>query len=83
MFFVYVLKSLSNSRHYIGSTGDLERRLKEHNSNKTTSLKNKGPFMIIHQKSFQTYIEARKREQLIKSYKGGNAFKKLLESNKL
>jgi len=31
MFYTYVLQSQKNSRYYIGSTNNLERRFKEHN----------------------------------------------------
>jgi len=39
MFFTYVLKSLSTGRHYYGSTSDIEKRLKYHNSGKVRSTK--------------------------------------------
>ena len=78
MYYTYIIQSQKNNRYYIGSTKDLNRRLLEHNSNNTQSLKNKGPFKLIYKEQYQTVIEARKREKEIKSYKGGNAFKKLL-----
>jgi putative endonuclease len=78
MYFVYILKSLTTGKFYNGCTNNLERRLLEHNSNKTNSLKNKGPFIIIYTEEYATLIEARRRELEIKSYKGGNAFKKMI-----
>jgi putative endonuclease len=78
MFFVYIIKSVRTNKHYIGYTKDLVRRLNEHNHNNTKSLRNKGPFILIYEEKFENIIEARKREKQIKSYKGGNAFKKLL-----
>jgi len=78
MFHVYVIKSLKTGKYYTGCTNDIERRIKEHNGNKTRSLKNKGPFKLIHQEDYDNLSRARKREVEIKSYKGGNAFKKLL-----
>ncbi len=80
MFFAYILQSESTGKYYIGSTNNLARRLKEHNGNQTNSLKNKGPFIVIYKEEFNTLAEARGREYKIKSYKGGNAFKKLLMS---
>jgi len=56
----------------------LERRLFEHNHNNTQSLKNKGPFILIYKEQFINKLDATKRERQIKSYKGGNEFKKLL-----
>ncbi len=79
MFTVYILKSTKNNSFYVGCTNDLTRRLKEHQANKTRSLKNKGPFELVYQENYNTLQEARKREAKIKSYKGGNAFKNLIK----
>jgi len=78
MFTVYILKSVTTGRFYVGCTNNVNRRLEEHNKNKTRSTKNKGPFELIHQENYNSLSEGRKREQIIKSYKGGNAFKKLI-----
>ena len=78
MYYAYIIQSLKNGRYYIGSTNNIERRLYEHNHNNTASLKNKGPFKAVYKEEFQTVKEARFREREIKSYKGGNAFKKLI-----
>jgi len=82
MCYVYVIRSLKNKRYYIGSTNNLERRLKEHNHNKIKSLKNKGPFVLVYKEEYKTLREARQRERKIKSYKGGNAFKKLIRGRR-
>jgi putative endonuclease len=79
MFFVYIIRSIKTKRYYIGCTKDIERRLKEHNNNKTFSLKNRGPFELIYKEKYLTLKEARVRERQIKSYKSGNAFKKLIK----
>ncbi len=78
MFTVYILKNTISGRHYIGSTGDLIRRISEHNRGQTKSTRQKGEWVIVYKEEYETAIEAKRREKLIKSYKGGNAFKKLL-----
>jgi len=78
MFYVYIIKSSKTNKYYIGYTNNLERRLFEHNHNNTQSLKNKGPFILIYKEQFINKLDATKRERQIKSYKGGNEFKKLL-----
>jgi len=78
MYYTYIIQSIKTGEYYIGYTSNLKQRLLEHNFNKTKSLRNRGPFKIIHSEKFQTKIDARKRELKIKSYKGGNAFKKLV-----
>lgn len=78
MFIVYVLKSIKTGKFYVGCTNNIIRRLREHNANKTRSLKNRGPFKLIYQENYNSLSEGRKRELEIKSYKGGNAFKRLV-----
>lgn len=79
MYFTYILKSAHHGRHYIGSCEGLEKRLKEHNQGKMKSTKAFKPWVLIYQECFETRGEARKRENQIKSYKGGEAFKKLIK----
>lgn len=78
MFYVYIIQSLKNGGYYIGSTSDINRRLIEHNQGKNISTRNKGPFKLVYSEEFESRQLALEREYKIKSYKGGNAFKKLL-----
>ncbi|MEI8349965.1 MAG: GIY-YIG nuclease family protein [Candidatus Omnitrophota bacterium] len=78
MWYVYIIQNDTNKRFYIGSTNNITRRLAEHNRSKKCSVTHFGKYFLIHQEEFSNIKEARVREQQIKSYKGGNAFKKLL-----
>ena len=78
MYFTYILKSRNFDHFYIGHTADLGKRLSEHNSSRVKSTKKYLPWEIIYYESINTKSEAYKRELQIKSYKGGNAFKKLI-----
>ena len=62
----YVLKSLKDNKLYIGSTNDLDRRIKEHNSGKNKSTKNRRPFELVYKEEFNSTTEARIREKLFK-----------------
>ena len=77
-YFVYILKSKKTSKHYIGYTNNLEERLRYHNCGKTKSLIKHIPLEILKFEEYYTLDEARRRERQIKSYKSGEAFKKLL-----
>ncbi len=79
MYFVYILRSKKTGKYYIGYTRDVNKRLKYHNSGKTKSLWKHRPLEIIKVEEYNTREEAMKREKQIKSYKGGEAFKKLLK----
>ena len=80
MFYVYVLKSVSSNHYYTGHTSKLQERLSHHNSGLVKSTKKYLPWEIVYTEAFKTKSEAYKRELQIKSYKGGNAFKKLINS---
>ncbi len=78
MYKVYILKSQIYSRHYIGHTDNINNRLIRHNKGYVKSTKNYRPWNILYTEEFKTKQEACKRELQIKSYKGGEAFKKLI-----
>ena len=80
MYYTYVLQSEKDSNYYIGCTGNLEKRLEFHNSGLVRSTKSRIPFKLVYFERYSSLSEARKRENKIKSYKGGNAFKKLLDN---
>jgi putative endonuclease len=79
MFYVYILKSLRDGKHYIGHTKNLQQRIEEHNREKSPSVKSRSPFVLVYQEDFSSQIQAIQREKQIKAYKGGNAFKKLMQ----
>ena len=56
------------------------QRLKYHNVGKNKSTKVGIPWKIIRQEHFDNKRDAWLREHQIKSYKGGVAFKKLIQS---
>ncbi len=80
MIFVYVIKSNKDQGYYIGITKDIEKRLATHNKGQVSSTKSRRPFILVHTEEFSDYKGARVREIEIKSYKGGNKFKELLNT---
>ncbi|MEK7078804.1 MAG: GIY-YIG nuclease family protein [Patescibacteria group bacterium] len=77
---VYILQNNQSKRYYIGSTNDIDRRITEHNRGQTKSTRVAGNWMIVYKEEFDNRIDAKRRERQIKSYKGGNAFKKLISN---
>ncbi|MBK5215567.1 MAG: GIY-YIG nuclease family protein [Candidatus Pacebacteria bacterium] len=69
MEYVYILQSERNSRYYIGSTNNLERRLLEHNSGHTKSLRNLLPMILVFNQGYEKIGEARKMELRLKRLK--------------
>ncbi len=79
-YHTYILYSDSGERFYIGCCADLDRRLRRHNAGATGSTKPYRPWRLVYSETFGSKTEARKRELQIKSWKKGEAFKKLLNS---
>ena len=80
MFTVYVLRS-KEGKQYIGHTNNIERRLREHqNQVSVWSRKYKG-WELVYQEEYATRSEAMRREKCLKSFKGGNGLKKVVEGS--
>ena len=77
--FVYILQSLRNGGFYIGETKDVEKRLQFHNAGLQRSTKSRIPFKIVYVEQMENREAALKREKQIKSYKGGEGFKRLVK----
>ncbi len=81
MAIIYILKSLKDSKTYVGSTTDMERRLGEHNAGKVTSTKPRRPLELIYTEKVDTIEQARKREHYLKSAAGRRWLKKMVFNN--
>jgi putative endonuclease len=66
----YILLSEVTGCYYKGSSGDLERRLKEHNRGKVLSTKSGCPWSLIYYEGFQTRSDALQREKYFKTRSG-------------
>jgi len=64
MFYTYILKKGENSSFYIGYTGDLRRRIKQH-----------GPCELLYYEAYLTKKQAMEREGKLKQY--GSAWRAL------
>jgi putative endonuclease len=74
----YILSSVKKKRYYIGSTQDIAERLVRHNRGAERATKGYLPWKVIYSEESGSRAHAVKREKEIKSYKGGEAFKRLL-----
>ena len=77
-YFVYILLSLKDKKHYIGSSSDVLKRLEYHNAGRQRSTKHRIPFILIYSEEFDSKTDALKRERYLKSLKGGVALKKII-----
>lgn len=82
MFYVYVIKSSTSGRIYIGQTNNPTKRLSQHNSKDLdrrsfTKLSGKD-WKLIYKEVCDTREEALKREKVLKSHKGRDWLKTVL-----
>lgn len=66
---MYILKNPVTNRYYIGSTNNLERRLKQHLSGLTRTTRILRINELVYKEEYNTLLEARLREKKLKSYK--------------
>ncbi|MCG2710859.1 MAG: GIY-YIG nuclease family protein [Candidatus Omnitrophica bacterium] len=81
MYHVYVLISLKDKRFYIGFSEDVLQRVKEHNSGKNVSTKNRRPFKLVYYESHLSKQDAMKRERYFKTAKGKTTLKQVLRNS--
>jgi putative endonuclease len=84
MFYVYVIKSQSTGKTYIGQTADLQKRLASHNdpNNHLTlhTKRNKGPWILIYSEEYPTRSGAVLRERFLKSGQGREYLKPIINA---
>ncbi len=77
-FYFYILHSEKLGKYYIGSTQNLEDRLRKHNTNHKGFTGKLGDWKIVYHETFDSKTEAYKRELQIKSWKSRVAIEKLI-----
>jgi len=84
MHYLYLLQSEVDQTVYIGFTEDLKRRLEEHNTGKTKSIKHKIPYKLKYYEAYCSKTDAIKRELELKnnSYQKEQLIKRLAETLK-
>ena len=69
MWCVYVIYSKKINLKYVGSTDNVNKRIKEHNSGRSKFTKQTNDWELLGYKSFGTEDEARRFERLVKKNK--------------
>mgnify|MGYP002338706845 CR=1 FL=1 len=80
MYYVYVLQSQIDGRLYKGLTQNLNNRLEQHNKGKTKSTKAFRPWKVVYYEKFHNRSEARKREKFLKSGKGRELIRQIIDN---
>ena len=77
-FYVYILYSRHLGNYYIGSTSDVENRLKKHLSNHKGYTSKAKDWIVVYKEEFQTKSEALFREREIKKWKSSKKIASLI-----
>ena len=77
MFHVYVLRSQTTGRFYVGSTGNLQDRLHRHNSGQSKATRHGVPWTLIYCEPHPSRSAATKREMYFKTGKGRDEIQRL------
>jgi putative endonuclease len=75
---VYILKS-SSGKFYVGSTDNLERRLRQHTLGHTQTTHNMGSFILVLKQNYSSLEIARKIELKIKKLKRKDYIEKIVK----
>ncbi|MFC3416853.1 GIY-YIG nuclease family protein [Algoriphagus hitonicola] len=78
VYYAYVLKSKLHDYFYKGHCKDLTKRLEQHNSGMTTSIRPYLPFELVYFEEFESLSEAIKREKYFKTSRGRKFLKEKL-----
>jgi putative endonuclease len=70
MFYAYVVRSVNHPYLYKGHCEDLKKRLLEHNSGMTKSIRMYAPFELVYFEEFATRNQAVRRERYFKTAAG-------------
>ncbi|MBI2342553.1 MAG: GIY-YIG nuclease family protein, partial [Deltaproteobacteria bacterium] len=77
-YFVYVLRSKVDGKLYIGSSGDIEKRLSDHTCGRVDATKKRRPLELVYKEIFENKELARKRELFFKTGKGRLVLRNLM-----
>ncbi len=80
MNYSYVLLSDKDKEFYIGSTGDLRERVREHNQGRVRSTAYRRPLRLVYYEGCLNADDSRRRERYLKTGRGGRYLKQRLAS---
>lgn len=80
MHYTYILHSKKLNRFYIGTTQDLKVRISQHNKSKGKATSPGSPWILVYYEAFVEKSDAYREEKFLKSGKGRERRKFLLET---
>ena len=81
MYYVYILRSQSDGKLYIGYTMNLNNRLQEHERGEVVSTKPRRPLELIFYEAYRSMEDAKRRERYFKTSKGKSSVHLMLKDS--
>jgi putative endonuclease len=78
MPFVYIIRSITNGKFYIGSTINLQKRMQHHFSGHTAITKRFGQIELVLHQEYETLNKARLVEKKLKKLKRKDYIEKIV-----
>jgi len=82
MFYVYIIQSVKDCSFYIGSTSDIDRRIKQHNNGESKYTSKRGTWSLVYFEVLNTRSESLKRERFLKKQRNIEFYSRLVNSKK-
>ncbi|MFH1360062.1 MAG: GIY-YIG nuclease family protein [Candidatus Omnitrophota bacterium] len=83
MTYVYILESEKNGRYYIGSTTNIEKRIRKHNEGAVHTTKRFLPVKLVFKKEYSDSKIAQKIEYKLKRLKRKDYLIKIVKSGEI
>jgi len=80
-YFLYIIKSKKSGGFYIGTTGNLDDRLRRHNGGYSGYTKSGVTWDMVYTEVFNSRSEALAREKQLKSWKNKAKLQKLIDNS--
>ncbi len=80
MAHVYILESQVDGRYYIGSTNNIEQRIRHHQSGGTPTTKRFGRVELVFKQEYSTLQDARRIERKLKKMKRKDYLRKIIKN---
>ena len=75
----YVLQSEQQDYLYKGSCRNLKKRLQDHKAGRVSRTKNRRPLTLVYFEYFDSYTDARKKENYLKTGAGRDFIRNILD----
>ena len=81
MYYVYVLRSITNGKLYVGRSDDLKKRIRAHFNKKVKTTKRFGEVKLVFYEAFLDRKDSIRREKYFKTSKGKSSLRQIIRES--